>query len=452
MWRVCDCIWREGGGGRGWGGGRGGDGSFSGEVGDCDVAGCLEEALERLVRVAAKDEDDDDGVNELAKVTPAPTPTPTTSPTVHPTVAPTSSPTLSPTVAPSFSPTSSPTLVPTPSPTSLILPCLQEEKLLASDGAAEDVFGASVSISGDTALVSAHRDADKGSSSGSAYIFVRSVGEWVQQAKLIASDGSFSDIFGYSVSLSGNTALVGAPQDNDDGPDSGSAYVFVRDVASWSQQAKLTAEDAAAADTFGHSVSVCGDTAIVGAPSDGDDGPSSGSAYIFVRDDDEWSQQTKLTALDAEQSDLFGSSVSVSGDTALVGAYGHDNVGLFSGSAYVFTRHDGEWSQQAKLTPSDIEDYDFFGRSVSLSGDKATITSYQDDDRGPNSGSAYVFVRNSGEWTQLAKVTASDGAASDYFGQSASISGDTVVVGADWDDDKGDRSGSAYVYSCESDI
>jgi hypothetical protein len=379
--------------------------------------------------------------------------------------------------------------------------------LLASDGAAEDVFGASVSISGDTALVSAHRDADKGSSSGSAYIFVRGVGEWVQQAKLIASDGSFLDIFGYSVSLSGNTALVGAPQDNDDGPDSGSAYVFVRDVASWSQQAKLTAEDAAAADTFGHSVSVCGDTAIVGAPSDGDDGPSSGSAYIFVRDDDEWSQQTKLTSLDAEQGDLFGSSVSVSGDTAivgahggddggsssgsayifvredgewsqqakltasdgasghyfgysvsvsgdtaLVGAYGHDNVGLFSGSAYVFTRHDGEWSQQAKLTPSDIEDYDFFGRSASLSGDKATITSYQDDDRGDNSGSAYVFVRNSGEWTQLAKVTASDGAASDYFGQSASISGDTVVVGADWDDDKGDRSGSAYVYSCESDI
>ena len=156
------------------------------------------------------------------------------------------------------------------------------QKLLADDGAAGDWFGLRVAVSGDTAIISADQDDDKGTDSGSAYVFIRAVdGTWSQQAKLTADDGVAEDYFGHGVSASGNTAVISAYGDDDKGTDSGSAYVFVRANGTWSQQAKLTADDGAAGDWFGRGVAVSGDTVFIGAPLDGDKGDDSGSAYVF---------------------------------------------------------------------------------------------------------------------------------------------------------------------------
>jgi hypothetical protein len=207
-------------------------------------------------------------------------------------------------------------------------------------------------------------------------------------------------------------------------------------------QKLLLASNMADDDQFGNSVSVSGNTAVIGAWADDYNGIYSGAAYIFVRAaDGTWSQQAKLTAADGKAGDYFGGSVSVSGDTAVIGA---DHAS----SAYVFVRAvDGTWSQQAKLTAADGAADDLFGWSVALSGDSVVIGARLDDDNGANSGSAYVFVRAAdGTWNQQAKLTAADGAANNYFGGSMDMSGDTAVIGAEGDDDKDEASGSAYVF------
>ena len=341
----------------------------------------------------------------------------------------------------------------------------QQAKLTASDGSAGRYSGVSVSLSGDgnTALIGApNADTAASTSAGSAYVFVRNGGNWSQQAKLAASDGATWDFFGQSVSLSGdgNTALVCAFQDDTaGGVDAGSSYVFVRSGSSWSQQAKLTASDGAAGDWFGQSVSLSGDgnTALVSAYTDDTvGGTDAGSAYVFVRSGSSWSQQAKLMATDGAASDLFGWSTALSGDgnTALVGALWDDTtMGSDAGSAYVFVRSGSSWSQQAKLTASDGAANDNFGNSVSLSGDGNTAllgASKADTVGGGDAGSAYVFVRSGTTWNQQAKLTANDGAASDRFGVSVSLSseGITALVGAPWDDTSGGTdAGSVYVFT-----
>ncbi|MBN1795656.1 MAG: FG-GAP repeat protein, partial [Sedimentisphaerales bacterium] len=192
----------------------------------------------------------------------------------------------------------------------------QRAKLLASDGEEADLFGDSVDISGDTAVIGAYGDNDNGSNSGSAYIFCFNDSSWLQQAKLLTYDGAGYDYFGYFVAISGDTAVIGAFGDDDNGGDSGSAYIFGFNGSSWLQQAKLLASDGAAEDYFGFSVAISGDTAIIGAYSDDDNGYDSGSAYIFHFNGSSWLQQAKLLASDGADSDYFGFSVAISGDTA----------------------------------------------------------------------------------------------------------------------------------------
>jgi predicted amidohydrolase len=326
-------------------------------------------------------------------------------------------------------------------------------KLTASDAAGGDAFGCSVSISDDTAVIGARWASHAGGwHAGSAYVFVRSGGVWMQQAKLTASDAADFDEFGRSVSISGNTAVIGAAYDNHaGGADAGSAYVFVRSGEVWTQQAKLTASDATAEDYFGISVSISGDTAVIGAYGDAHAGGyyDAGSAYVFVRSGGVWTQQAKLIASDAAAYDQFGWSVSISGQTAVIGARYDDHAGgTNAGSAYVFVRSGSVWKKQAKLTASDAAAGDEFGIAVSISGDTAVIGAFRDDDAGGyDAGSAYVFARSGGVWTQQAKLTASDAAAYDYFGWSVSISGDAAVIGASLDDHAGGtNAGSAYVF------
>ncbi len=326
---------------------------------------------------------------------------------------------------------------------------LDINKLLANDDVTYSGFGYSVSIAGDTAVIGAKDDSDNGSQSGSAYVFIRDgSGNWSQQAKLTANDGAAGDLFGISVSIDGDTAIIGAI-DDDNGNQSGSAYVFVRDGSgNWSQQAKLTEDDGTAFTWFGISVSIAGDTAVIGAFQDDDNGNQSGSAYVFVRDGSgNWSQQAKLIADDGAAGDRFGISVSIARDTVVIGAPGRN-----PGSAYVFVRDDsGNWSQQEKLTAKDGNTNDQFGRSVSIAGDTAVIGAIFDDDNGIFSGSAYVFVRDgSGNWSQQSKLTANDGAANDSFSISVSIAGDTAVIGAFSDRLDFSEQASAYVFDLNS--
>jgi len=321
---------------------------------------------------------------------------------------------------------------------------IEQVKLTASDAAGGDRFGEAVSICGNYAIVGARGDRDNGPWSGSAYMFKRDGTTWAEQAKLLASDGAAYDTFGASVSISGDHAIVAADQSVSG--KAGSAYIFKRDGESWAEQAKLTASDGAARDHFGVCVSISGDYAIVGARMDDDKGENSGSAYIFNRDGDTWNQQAKLSASDGAARDQFGGSVSIDGDYAIVGAHNDDDKGENSGSAYMFKRDGTTWAEQAKLTASDGEAHDGFC-VASISGDYVVVGAPQEQNGGP--GSAYIFKRNGTGWTEQAKLVASDGTPGvpgDCFGIRVSISGDYTIVAAILDDDNGTDAGSAYIF------
>ena len=328
----------------------------------------------------------------------------------------------------------------------------RKQKLTASDGADEDRFGHYVSIYNNTAVIGALWDDDK---RGAAYVFEKNStsGNWTQKQKLTASDGADEDRFGNSVSVYDDTAVIGAFQDDDDdGPNFGSAYVFEKNSTSgnWTQTAKLTASDGVGAgDLFGWSVFVSGVTAVIGALYDDNNSKTnSGSAYVFEKNSTSgnWTQKQKLTASDGADEDRFGNSISVYNNTAVIGASYDDNR---KGSAYVFEKNStsGNWTQTAKLTASDGVAEDRFGQYISVYDNTAVIGAVHDDN---SRGSAYVFEKNStsGNWTQTAKITASDGADEDWFGNSVSVYNNTAVIGADHDDDDdGPNFGSAYVFT-----
>ncbi len=325
---------------------------------------------------------------------------------------------------------------------------VETAKLLASDGAAFDNFGYSVAVNGDTAIIGARWNNDNGPNSGSAYVFIRSGSVWTQQAKLLPGDGAEDDEFGYSVSISGDTAIIGAYLDDDNGNNSGSAYVFTRTGGIWTLQAKLLPDDGEEEERFGYSVSIDGDKAVVGAIWDDDIDNRAGSAYIFSRSGGVWTQQAKLLPADGARSDFFGEAVSIDGNSAVIGAWGNNDNGPNSGSVYVFTRTGGVWVEQAKLLPDDGFSYDSFGESaVSISGDTIIAGARGDNPFGSNSGSAYIFTRASGIWTQQAKLLPDDGESLDEFGSTVSISGDFAVIAAIGDEDFGENTGSSYIFS-----
>jgi predicted amidohydrolase len=275
----------------------------------------------------------------------------------------------------------------------------QQQKLEASDAGIADLFGQAVAISEETVVVGAPFDDGAGGfgfDQGSAYVFVRSGGIWSQQQKLEASDAGERDNFAFqSVAINGDTVVIGADfDDGAAGAEQGSAYVFVRSGGVWSQQQKLEASDASANDRFGLAVAISGDTIVVGAFGDtGAAGAEQGSAYVFVRSGAVWSQQQKLEASDAGAGDFLGLSAAISGDTVVVGAVFDDGAaGADQGSAYVFARSGGVWSQQQKLEASDAGAGAFFANSVAISGDTVVVGAVFDDGAaGPDQGSAYVF-------------------------------------------------------------
>jgi FG-GAP repeat protein len=317
-----------------------------------------------------------------------------------------------------------------------------QTKIMASDAGAYDLFGTSVAMSGNTAIVGANSNDDAGQNSGSAYVYVNTGSRWIQQSKLTAAFARPLDQFGTSVAISGDTVIIGAPSDDDDAPkNEGSVYVFTRMGSVWTQQAQLFAGMPQKANQFGFSVAISGNTIVVGSPLESTGAAFSGSAYVFTREGSVWRQQAHLTASDAGMGDSFGFSVSLSGDTAVVGALLADgNAGINQGSAYIFNRTGTSWAQQAKITTADAAVDDRFGFPVSIERDTVIIGSHLDDDAGYNSGSVYVFERTGAAWTQADKLTASDAAVGQFFGRSLAVRGDVALVGSFADN------GSVYIF------
>ena len=391
----------------------------------------------------------------------------------------------------------------------IVLPALlalQQAELTGLSGTQNDAFGCSVAVSGDTALVGASaKTVGTLGQTGAVYVFVRSGTTWTQQAELTASDAAAGDLFGCSIALSGDTALVGASAKSvGTKPSAGAAYVFVRSGTTWTEQAELTATDAAAKDRFGSAVALDGDTALIGAPAKGR--LFIGAAYVFVRSGTTWTQDAELTPYDNPPGDgvAFGSSLALSDDTALIaapaletatnqnmgGAYvfvgsgatwsrqallrnprpatdggfasavaldgdkaliGVEGgaVGTYSdaGIAYVLVRSGTRWSWQARLSDPHPTQYDSYGCAVALSGNRALIgAKFQSFGRQYFAGAAYLYVHSEGRWSQQPVVRDLDQSAGGGFGLSVAFSGNTTLAGANGKSVAGKRTGSiAYV-------
>lgn len=322
-------------------------------------------------------------------------------------------------------------------------------KLMASDAGDHDCFGRSLTIDGDRLIAGAKGDDDKGSNSGAAYVFRRAGAGWVQEAKLKANDADVDDFFGFSVSLSGDTAVIGAWQDDARAEEAGAAYVFRRRGDTWAQEAKLTAADGSSYDQFGYSVAIADRTIVIGARADDERAASAGSAYVFENRRNRWQQIAKLMPKAAHADDHFGWAVAVNGQRVLVGAIGDDAAAENAGAAYVFERRGSRWVEQAKLSPSQAQVADTFGYSVALRGDTLVVGAYRDDAGGVDTGSAYVFQYDGNRWAEAQKLVPHDAVPNQLFGWSVGLAQDAIVVGAWYDTHGSDPEGplgAAYVF------
>ena len=273
--------------------------------------------------------------------------------------------------------------------------------------------------------------------------------DWIEEQKLLSSDGLEGDYFGFSVSISGNNAIVGTPNADDNGNVSGSAYIYYNNASNWTEQQKLIPSDNSSGDKFGNSVSISDNFAIIGAYWDDDNGFSSGSAYIYYFDGSNWIEQQKLIASDGSWFYQFGCAVSISDNNAIIGSFMDDDNGNFSGSAYIFHNNGSSWIEQQKLTAPDGAPLDNFGWAVSIDSNYALVGDESDDDNGFGSGSAYIYYYNGSTWIEQQKLTASDGYENDHFGQSLSVSGNYAAIGVPYDDDNGYNSGSVRIFHNE---
>lgn len=309
---------------------------------------------------------------------------------------------------------------------------VETQKLKPSDAEPEDRFGQIIEISGDTVVIGAIRLIGN-SYKTSVYVFNRIDNTWVESQKLIASDED--EFFSLSLSISGDTIIIGAPYDeNEQGVSTGSAYVFIRIDNTWVKSQKLTASDEETGKNFGRSVSISDDIAIIGGY---------GCAYFYERLGESWVEKQKITGLNLSIINNFGHSVSISGNTALIGE---------CWAMYIFTLIDNIWVQHEKIIPFDLDTTNHIDISVSKTGNTAILGGDYDEMLEEYSGFAYVFNKYNDRWFKQQKITSSDLEPGDWFGRSVSISGNIALVGAPYDGDKGYRSGSAYIFTCDNNI
>lgn len=334
-------------------------------------------------------------------------------------------------------------------------------KLTAADAVDIDSLGLSLAVDGDYALVGAPGVNGTGDNQGAAYLFLQSQGGvdgWGQVKKLVSDDPADGDIFGISVDLSGDYAVVGAGSEDGSGTNRGAAYIFSRNQGgenNWGLVKKLEAYDAEDGDGFGFSVAIDGDIVIVGADGADGTGTDQGAAYIFYRDRnglDYWGLVTKLYSDHPADSNQFGFAVDVGGDVAVVGSPGEYGEGIECGVVYIFSRdltgYDA-WGLAASFSPSDTPDHTWLGTAVATDGGRVVIGSAWNPAGGTNRGAVHVLAKDqggAGAWGEVKTLTASDAADDAMFGYSVAIDGDYVVAGAGWAKGGGTERGQAYVF------
>ncbi|MEM6348119.1 MAG: T9SS type A sorting domain-containing protein [Bacteroidota bacterium] len=301
----------------------------------------------------------------------------------------------------------------------------ETSKLFASNGTFDERFGWAISLDSNRVLIGAPTRAGDDLGAGSAYIYEFDGTNWTEIVKLTASDGANDDRFGLAVSLDGTRALVGAQWDEDKGEESGSAYLYEFDGTNWLEMSKLTASDGENFDLFGGAVALDGNHALIGVRGDNEAG-SSGSVYSYQYDGNNWVEGSKLLPSNGSFNGGFGSSLSINGNQILIGASLENGNANFTGAAYIFEFDGSSWTEVARLVASDGATSDYFGRSVSLNGNVALVGAIKDGE----SGLVYVFEFDGSSWTEVNKLTASDGTADDGFGFSISLENDLAVVGA----------------------
>ncbi len=313
----------------------------------------------------------------------------------------------------------------------------QQQILMPSASEPGDCFGFAVAVSADgaTIVIGAPAitlfDNEPNPATNAAYVFARDGATWTQRQTLIAGDTAHGDFYGIAVAISGDgaTTAVGATATKGD---TGAAYIFARGSGGWTQQRELSADDGAPKDNLGSALALSGtgDTAVIGA---GAKNAGTGAAYVFARGGDGWTQQRELRAGDGAPKDLFGTSVAVSttGTTAVIGAPQHALGEYAPGAAYVFARDDDDWSQQAQLVPADTMTAKDFAYAVTLSGTGNTAVI------GEYGGAADVFTRTGASWSQQQRWA--DGGSATFFGSAVALSADgsTVLIGAPTEGDRG---------------
>lgn len=267
-------------------------------------------------------------------------------------------------------------------------------KLTPKDGEAYDNFGQGVAIDGNYAAVGAYGNDQKGTNSGAVYFYELNKGVWLEISKATAKDGEANDYFGREgIAIDGNFAIISAYGDDDGGENAGAAYIFERVGNGWEQYAKLVGEDLSAGDYLGRygSVAISKDWALVGAYGDDEVNRNAGAAYLFHYQDESWELKSKLLAPDGKRSDFFGRFVALCGANVVIGAHGVDDNGSFSGAAYLFQQEGDDWMPKGKMIPEDAQEADFVGRGLALDQNMALVGAFGDDENGPQSGSAYFF-------------------------------------------------------------
>lgn len=324
---------------------------------------------------------------------------------------------------------------------------VQQSRVAAQDAEAGDGLGASVALTADRFVAGAPGDDQNGSDAGSAYVFLVQAGGAVQEAKLLAPDAAAGDGFGGAASADGDVASVAASLDVLAEDSAGSATIFRRQGTAWPAEAQLQDPTPEAGGRFGTAVSLDGDAVVFGAGLDDVDGTvDAGSALVFRFDGTTWSTEARLAGGDVAAGDRLGASVGLSGPVAVAGAPAHDAAATDAGAAYLFRRTGTTWGQETKLVASDAAAGDGFGVAVDVDGNVAVVGAPLQDGAATDAGAVYVFRFDGSQWAPEARLAAADPAADDRMGFSVAVSGDRIVAGAPGDDGAGDGAGAVHVF------
>ncbi len=317
-----------------------------------------------------------------------------------------------------------------------------EAELRAADAAEGAHFGAAVCVDGDVLIVGAPGDDAAATDAGAAYIFRRGNDGWSQEAKLIVATGGASAEFGYAVAVHTEIVVIGAPRTLSAAGVPGSAYVFRFAGQQWNQETQFASETPVAGDRFGVTVAVDGEFVAVGAPGAN---MGQGEAYLYHESSGTWTRTARLSPDDLGlMTERFGNAVALSSDAAVIGACGVPEWGIEAACVYRYV--EGAWSHEATLTLGPAAPEARFGRSVAVDADAIVVGADLSSDGGTYDGAAYLFRRISGEWSNEARLCPTDMAAGSLFGHAVGLSGAWAVVTAPRDDVVGADSGAACVY------